>query len=213
MIAVLAASAWAWELCPEAPAVQLAAGADLLNLYPHSNPEGDWRGFDVERVDPGWSGAGWDQGVVVPVRRLGGCARAGLREQVVWHNVAEGLPWAESFPGSEWHFGTSALLGGELALPAWFAVGGYASPGVRAAWTRQRVDLPSRGLDARDSHLSFVPTLSAVVVVRWWASTSPVGLHVDAGMPLLNPFRETVWYPHRFLGLGADLRLGRAGTG
>lgn len=210
MIAWLAGPALAWETCPTAPAVHVAAGPDVLNAWPSVNDDHDWNGIDLEQVDPGWSGFGWDQQALFGVRPSMPCARLGLREQVVSHNVSDNVMWGEDrYAGSEWHLVTSPMLGGELRLPAWFAVGAYALPGVRTVITSQRVTVPERDLERAESHLTFVPTLSAYAVVRWVPGRSPVGVHVDAELPVLHTFRELAWYPHRFLGIGLDVVVDR----
>ncbi len=200
-----------WDLCAPPPVVHFAAGPDLLNAWPSSSPDGDRNGVAVARVDPGWSGAGWDQQAIFGVRRGWDCARLGVREQVVWHNVSEQTLWdVGRYSGSELHFVTSPMVGGELHLPAWFAAGAYALPGLRTVYTHQRATVPERGLERTETHLSFVPTLSAYAVLRWVPARSPVGLHADVELPVVNTFRELGWYPHRILGVGLDLRLERA---
>lgn len=206
----LTTAAFAREWCPEPPRLQLAAAPDLWDLWGFGPHAGGGTVPEIERIDPSWSGTGWDQQALFGLDRVGRCARIGVREEVIWHNVSDDTGWGDGrWRGSEWSFVTSPMLGGEVALPAWFGAGMYALPGVRSAVTHQVATV--RGLDASDTHVSFVPTLSAYAVVRWIPARLPVGLHVDVELPLLAPWRETTWYPHRFLGAGLDLRLSRPG--
>lgn len=206
----LASSALAWELCAPAPAVHVAGGPDLFDVWPAANEDGQFVGIDVEGVDPGWSGYGWDQQLLLGAGAALPCARLGVREQVVWSHVTDTTLWSEDrFTGYEMHFGTSAMLGGEVRLPAWFAAGAYALPGVRTAVVGQRAVLEDQDLDRSITRLTFVPTLSAYAVVRWIPDVSPVGVHADLELPVVNLFQEIGWYPHRFFGAGLDVVLGR----
>lgn len=182
--------------------IQVAAAADVLNLWPGETARGG-RTLNVRPIDPGWSGWGWDQQLTLPVGR---CLRLGLREQVVKHDMDI---FEAGFSGSEWHFITQAMVGAEVALPGRFAAGAYLLPGVRAVRIVQHVDVPERDLrlDYRDT--SFVPSLGGYGAVRWWA-TPALGVHADVRVPLAD-FRRSFAFPDRFVGVGIDGRWGGGG--
>lgn len=193
--------------CPDEPRIAAYAGPDVMNLWAGRSVvpggKGDRLTTTAELVDPGWGGFGWDQGVTW---QLPSCVRAGVREQVISHNVA--FLDRERFGGSEWQLVTEATLGAELTLPLGFAVGAHVLPGVRAAVSTQRVDLPERDLDLRYRSVSFVPVLYAGAAVRWWARPW-IGAHVDVQLPVANFVREQQWFPNRYLGAGLDVSVPR----
>lgn len=147
-------------------------------------------------IDPGWGGAGGDLAFSGPVA---GCGRLGLRQNL----VAERQDELVGIDGRRLHLVTSVQLGGEYALPARFQVGGYLLPGLRTTLVRDQIDLPTLRTDYRDS--TTIPSLAALMVVRWWALPS-AGVHLNLQAPLVDPARA-LNFADQLLGLGVDARF------
>ena len=139
--------------------------------------------FDVMATFPVWS-----------------CLRAGFRV----HEATEGelTMWDnQQYLGA--FIKTHGAIGAEVHGPLNLTLASYALVGVKTASVLQR-----QGEDSYRA-VNVTPSVYSYSALRW-RPTPRFGLHVDFSIPINDGGREKGWYENRMMGIGFDVRLGKA---